>query len=57
MQLKECPFCGSEAMVQEDNTDGRWYQVVCKNSQCICNEYNLWWDVVEEAVLEWNWRV
>lgn len=56
MQLKKCPFCGSKADLQSLGTYQPDHQVFCKNADCICNEYSMWWDTWEEAVEAWNRR-
>lgn len=52
MELKPCPFCGSEAdLYGECNM----VKVRCINYQCGCKT-NAWFDEIEDAVEHWNTR-
>ena len=64
IELKPCPFCGSEAKVQKDI---RWphysrygvngYEIVCTNFDCIIyHADNQWYLTEEDAIDAWNSR-
>ncbi len=50
--LKPCPFCGCEAEILGDESDGL-YQVACTG--CCC-ELSYFFDTPEEAAEYWNDR-
>lgn len=51
-ELRECPFCGGEAIVVE--TDVHTFKAVC--TKCPCSVGRHWYSVKEEAVNAWNRR-
>lgn len=58
MELKPCPFCGSEAeMAVEKRTQATrvttWYRPICPECQCDLGYF----DSKDEAVEIWNRRV
>lgn len=59
VDLKPCPFCGSEAGVQQDITGKERYHVVCNDLKCKCSlvaGMPVWRDTIEEATRDWNRR-
>lgn len=50
-KLKECPFCGGEAIL-DDNGDG-YYWVKCGTCECVMDGKNN----KQEAIKEWNTRI
>ena len=54
-ELKPCPFCGGEAIV---NQFGEFtaFRVSCKNAHW-CGVTQYWFDTEEEAIEAWNRRV
>ena len=53
MELKKCPFCGGEAIVDMDES---WYwkwEVLCIKCDCTLGHFNH----KEEAIKAWNKRV
>lgn len=52
MELKPCPFCGSEAEIwgEEDMV-----KVRCSNYECMASKIG-WFDEPEEAAEDWNRR-
>jgi hypothetical protein len=53
MELKKCPFCGSEAGIDEDDNTLLRYRVSCFKG---CGDGDLWFKTKEEAVDHWNHR-
>lgn len=52
MELKPCPFCGSEPDLYGDCD---MVKVRCTNYHCGC-ETRGWFDEIEDAVEHWNTR-
>lgn len=54
-ELKPCPFCGGEAIIEQDE-DWYWeWTVSCRNEDCVCYEGRSY-ETEEEAVAVWNRR-
>jgi hypothetical protein len=52
MELKSCPFCGSDAKIDNNGNGSYWGK--CENDECLCQlgcEDNY-----EDAVAAWNTR-
>lgn len=61
VELKSCPFCGSEAEFLSDNDHhGTFYTLGCSNERCIANTiiYRMPDEELkmEEAIEQWNKR-
>ena len=55
--LKPCPFCGSNAGAQEQNTTGiRMWFVYCLSRKCLARVQQLFM-TQEEALTAWNRRI
>lgn len=55
IELKPCPFCGSEAVKTYNTQFG--YQVYCENTDCILNELVMRGKETErESIEAWNNR-
>ena len=52
MELKPCPFCGSEAKLFEQFP----YKVYCSKTSCICSAATVGFMSLDEAVKAWNTR-
>lgn len=52
--LKKCPFCGGEAMIDnyEKMLTGRYYMIVCRKCKCNSEKFK----IKENAVRAWNTR-
>jgi len=65
VEIKSCPFCGSEAKVKKDirwpdySNDGvDAYEVICENMDCIIYRADdRWYKTEAEAIEAWNTRV
>ena len=51
-KLKPCPFCGSEAHIEERKMVRIWYEVRCDN----CDAGTGIWKTPDEAIKAWNTR-
>ena len=65
MELKPCPFCGSNARIKKGEPDAGGFYVVCANTDCYCElGFALIWSDVhhglfgtgQEAIEAWNTR-
>lgn len=55
-ELKQCPFCGGEAIVERDSFSGSFY-VGCLNDECLGFSGLGWtYKKEEEAIEAWNKR-
>ena len=54
-KLRECPFCGSEAIIYEDHEYNDAYMVGCKGF-CKVEPMTEWCKTKEEAIAQWNTR-
>ena len=52
IKLKPCPFCGSEAHIEEHKMVRVWYEVRCDN----CDAGTGIWKTPDEAIKAWNVR-
>lgn len=51
-KLLPCPFCGSEAEVEEqvDDYDTNWQSITCSNRKCFVRE------AYAQSISDWNTR-
>lgn len=56
IKVRNCPFCGGEAVVgyDEDKIMRPIFSVCCNNSACKILPYTFWRYSLEEAVSDWN---
>lgn len=53
-QLRECPFCGSDAEIWNFNNQNRNVRIVCKNYECKINTEA--YKKLDWAIAAWNTR-
>ena len=55
MELKPCPFCGSEVECDRRIKKGLYF-VPCRNEYCTVNPATYLFDNLEDAIKAWNKR-
>lgn len=60
-ELKPCPFCGDEALIDrvDEGADYRpwyWWTVHCSNRDCVCDALCHEYEAEAEAIAAWNTR-
>ena len=59
IELKKCPFCGSDGELREyedKKTGNLWYGVRCRNCNCIGNDIDPQYGNQQNAINAWNRR-
>ena len=59
--LKLCPFCGSEALIDRVNVGADykpwyWWTVHCANRECVCADLCHEYETEAKAIEAWNTR-
>lgn len=54
--LKTCPFCGRDAILNKTNSDHPEYYVQCGNSYCKVRPTTWSYPTADKAVSAWNDR-
>lgn len=59
-EIKKCPFCGSEAQLDniDNGNNGWWYSVICMKPMCRCGVSSTDYSYYNEkdAIEAWNRR-
>ena len=58
VELKPCPFCGGEAVLEGTYITRTWqaYEIYCKNQNCLGHYINQGFNSEKEAARAWNKR-